>query len=105
MDLRTSWFILGEDFSEIEKYLTSLPDLNARCKGVLLFKEKARKIAKKLMGVHHPDKNPDDDSANSRFRRVQEALHNIEKHSDEFIEMAKGHVPREERKRVFIDFS
>jgi hypothetical protein len=87
MTLTDAWWVLGQDPNRIFLHVQSESDKGLRLR--ILEKElvQARSIARKLLGLHHPDKNPDDiDNAKERFQIVQRALSIIEQNTKEFRE-------------------
>jgi hypothetical protein len=85
MEFRDAWLVLSVDFSEIEREIKSMPSKEAKKKYLIELKEKSQKIGKKLLSVHHPDRNMDDPSSDKRFKMVAKAMEVIEKITDELI--------------------
>ena len=83
MALEDAWKTLGEDPGEVMSRISGLPTRQERIAAVEKALEDARKIAKKLSAVHHPDKNPGDQSSAARFKRVQEAVDTIAYHTEQ----------------------
>jgi hypothetical protein len=78
MNVADAWTILGKDWDALVRDLQALPDSASRVQEAERLLIDARKLAKRLMAVHHPDKNPDDLEATKRFQRVKEALEIVE---------------------------
>jgi uncharacterized protein (DUF342 family) len=84
MNVSDAWTVLGKDWNSIAETLSSLPDAAARIQATESLLIDAKKLAKKLMAVHHPDKNPGDFDAAARFQRVKDALLTIEDNTESF---------------------
>lgn len=93
MNIMDAWGVLGEDWISIVQNLSNLPDISSRVHATECMFMDAKKSAKRLMAVHHPDKNPRDSKAAERFKRIQEALQTIEHNTklfrDKYEEMKK----------------
>lgn len=79
MNLYEAWRCLGKDPESLYKKLSGLPR-EARVDAAIEALEEAKKISKKLMAVHHPDRGGDPES----FRMIGEALSIIESNTNEF---------------------
>lgn len=101
MNLEDAWNILGRDLSDVVGEIRKSP-VDARAEAAERELEKARSLARKLMGLHHPDKNPGDEEAAKRFMRVKTALSVIEQ---ETASLREKMASRKERSShaVFID--
>ena len=100
MNLYEAWRCLGKDPESLYKRLSELPR-ESRVNAALEALEEARKTAKKLMAVHHPDKGGNPDS----FKMVGEALSTIELNTQEFERKMKdflNEVKEKQNKRVII---
>jgi len=84
MNVAGAWAALGKDWDSIVKELLGLPDAASRVQAAEKMLMDARKLAKRLMAVHHPDKNPGDVEATKRFQHVKEALEVIESNTESF---------------------
>jgi hypothetical protein len=84
MNMANAWAVLGKDWDAIVRDLSLLPDSASRVQEAERLLADARKLAKKLMAVHHPDKNPGDSEAAERFQRVRGALETIESNTESF---------------------
>lgn len=82
--LGMAWKILGKDAFDIVKEISIFPDRESRLASAKALLDDARRIAKGLMANNHPDKNPNNEMAPSRFREVQEALECIEYYTKDF---------------------
>lgn len=77
MNARDAWSTLGRDIDEVLAAIRASP-VHERGAAADRELETARSVARKLMGAHHPDRNPGDPGAPARFGRVQEALRILE---------------------------
>jgi hypothetical protein len=84
MNVSDAWTVLGEDWGAIVKTLSSLPNAAARVQAAEKLLVDAKKLAKKLMAAHHPDKNPGNVNAAVQFQRVKDALLTIEANTESF---------------------
>ena len=100
MSVGVAWTILGFDAQAVILKLVKTPRAH-RVEAARQELEDARKAAKKLMALHHPDRGGDPE----KFRRVAEALQAIETETEEFArKMVEVQASDEERasKRPFI---
>jgi hypothetical protein len=86
VNVAEAWSTLGVDWDRIAAKLMAMPDFASRVSATENLCSDAKKIAKKLMAVHHPDKNPGDTEAADRFNRVKQALETIEKSTESLKE-------------------
>jgi hypothetical protein len=86
--IEEAWSILGVDYQKIYHILSS-KSKSERGETARLEFEKAKKIARSIMVVNHPDKNPGSQEAEDRFKLAASALASIEAHTDKFIESLK----------------
>ena len=86
--IEEAWSTLGVDYQKI-CYILSQKPKSERGEAARLEFEKAKKIARSIMVVNHPDKNPGDLEAENRFKLATNALASIEVHTNEFIESLK----------------
>lgn len=104
MNISDAWLVLGKDWSSIVRDLSSLPDSASRVQAAETLLENAKKLAKKLMAVHHPDTNPGDAEAAERFRRVKDALTTIEANTEAFKTKYEEMKARAEQRRELDGF-
>lgn len=88
MDVSEAWMALGEDPEAIMAELMAHPDVPSRIKAAEAALARAERIGKALLSAHHPDKNPGDQAAAGRFRRVMVALEAIRYHTEELKKRA-----------------
>jgi hypothetical protein len=81
LSLRDAWLVLGREPRRIAEVIRSRADRVAAAEELLA---SARGLARRLLGLHHPDKNPGDREAPERFALVQEALSVVEAGTEEF---------------------
>ncbi len=81
LSLRDAWLVLGRHPRRVAEELRSRPDRVAAADDLL---SSARALAKRLLGLHHPDRNPDDPGARERFALVQEAISTVETGTEDF---------------------
>lgn len=94
-----AWVLLGEDPGRVAATLKSAPlATRGEVAGRLL--ERARKSAKALMVKNHPDRNPGDAGAQSRFVAVQRALASIEEHTADFQKKLAAKLLEDEHTRA-----
>lgn len=94
MSLREAWLVLGRDPDAVAERVNSSPDQVEAAEREL---EGARTAAKKLMGLHHPDRKGEPES----YSMVQEAVRTVEVKTAEF----RSSAAERERKKgsaVFI---
>lgn len=77
LSLRDAWLVLGRDPEAVAEAVGSSKDQGAAADAEL---ETAKKAARRLMGVHHPDKNGSPES----YALVQEALRTVEEKTARF---------------------
>lgn len=99
MNLGDAWNILGRDVSDVVAEIRRRP-VEERSRAADEQLEAARGLAKKLMALHHPDRNPGDQEAAKRFRRVQDAL-DVVRAETESLKERLGQ--RTEGRAVFIE--
>jgi hypothetical protein len=104
MNMANAWAVLGKDWDSIVRDLSSLPDSASRIQEAEKLLADARKLAKKLMAVHHPDKNPGDLEAAKRFQRVQEALEVVESSTESFKNSYEAMKARAEQRAASDSF-
>lgn len=75
LSVREAWCVLGQDPRRVSARIKSAGD---RVKGAEKELEAARPLAKRLLGLHHPDRCPGDLVAAERFSLVQEAVRTLE---------------------------
>lgn len=81
LSLRDAWLVLGREPRRIADAIRSRPDRVAAAEELL---GSARALARRLLGLHHPDRNPGDQGARERFELVQAALSAVEEGTEEF---------------------
>jgi hypothetical protein len=79
MPLHQAWGVLGEDFKTLLTRIKAQRDPKERVDAVGKALQKAKKIARKLMGQHHPDRG----GSQHKFLEVQRAINSIEYHTEE----------------------
>ena len=107
MDLTEAWTTLGKDIKEVFEPLSKLNGLSEKIKYISSQFEIAKRLAKNLMALHHPDRNPNDIDAANRFRRIQLALEIIENETNQFINKATQKLENKSihhKKDVYIKF-
>ncbi len=96
-----AWTVLGFRAEEVFSRLQKL-DRSLRVAAAKEDLEMARKAARKLLALHHPDTGGDP----ARFKRVNEAVQTLEKHVEDFEtrmkEVDKRAEERLESRPVFI---
>jgi len=95
-----AWTILGKDSKKVLQRLASIPRAQ-RVEAAEQDLEEAKKIAKKLRGVHHPDRGGDTEI----FKRIGAALEALEYHTEEFkrkMKLFEDQSAEKESRRVFI---
>lgn len=102
MDLREAWTTLGLDPDGVFGRIASRTGRDERVRAAEEELAGARSVARRLMGLHHPDRNPGDPLASERFRRTEEALRTIERETARLRELAREADGREPRD-VFIE--
>ena len=100
MNVASAWTTLGKNWDDVVHDLTALPDAASRVQAVESLLIEARKLAKRLMAVHHPDKNPGDLGATKRFQHVKDALEAIELHTQLFKDKYEEMKARAEKRQV-----
>ncbi len=99
LSLRDAWLVLGREPRRIAEVIRSRADRVAAAEELL---GSARSLARRLLGLHHPDKNPGDREAPERFALVQEALSVVEAGTEEFRSQAEDRVAARDGS-VFIE--
>ena len=89
MKLTDAWLILGKDPDEIFSKISSGYSIPSRINIINDFLNHAKEISKKLLAQTHPDRNPNDSEAESRFKKIQQAIQSIEYHTNKFKEKAE----------------
>lgn len=80
LSLRDAWLVLGRDPEKVATAVSSSKDQGEAAEAVLL---EARKAAKKLMALHHPDRQGSPES----FALARDALAVVEEKTAKFKEM------------------
>lgn len=101
MDVSEAWMALGEDPNAVVAELMSHPDIPSRIRAAEAALARAERIGKALLSAHHPDKNPGDQAAAGRFRRVMAALAAIRYHTEELKKRA-AEVPEKKGPTIVI---
>ncbi len=95
---QNAWLILGKDPEAVFAAIPRAERAAAAAEDLV----EARKLAKALMALHHPDRGGDPE----KFRMVGRALASIEEHVDGFsralAEAERAAGLREEKRPVFI---
>lgn len=89
ISVRDAWLVLGRRPAQVRADIRAHGSERA---GVEAQLDVARSLAKKLMALHHPDRNPGDARAAERFRLVQEALGAVEEGTRSFEEAGEKRV-------------
>lgn len=89
MPLPQAWGVLGEDFKGLLTRIKAHEDTKERIDATDRAFQNAKKIARKLMGKHHPDRGGDQ----HKFLEVQKAIESIEYHTEELITNFKYKKP------------
>jgi hypothetical protein len=84
MDLSEAWAVLGKDAGQLLRGVAGLPDVQSKMEAVDGACRLADRLSKKLLGQNHPDKNPGDQQALDRYRRVLAARDTIREHTEKF---------------------
>ena len=95
MTLGEAWMVFGKDARDVLRDLSSKP----RKERVALARtmlDEAKKMAKKLMAKHHPDRGGD----SKMFVRVQNAIASLEEHTNEFELRMQEAILRAEEKAL-----
>ncbi len=87
LSLRDAWLVLGREPRRVAEFIRSKSDRVAAAEELLA---SARGLARRLLGLHHPDRNPGDDGATERFALVKEALSVVEAGTADFREQGEG---------------
>ena len=95
MSINEAWETLGVNIEKIYDILSSTPRLK-RGDAAKSEYEKAKKLARDIMVINHPDKNPDDKNAENKFKRIGEALRSIEIYTNEFVESLENKLKDEQ---------
>lgn len=83
MNILDAWRALGEDPDIILSEIKLHENVVSRVRSAESALRRAEKISRVLMATHHPDKNPGDEMATSRFIRVKDAIASIRFHTEE----------------------
>ena len=75
LSLRDAWLVLGREPWRVARAVKAAADRVLGAEEELL---RAKSLARRLLGLHHPDRNPGDPSAEERFALVKEALAVVE---------------------------
>jgi len=86
MELSEAWTVLGRDVTQVLHGTSDLPDVQSKMAEVERACRTAERIAKKLLGQNHPDKNPGDPTAAKRYAHVLDAIGVIREHTESFRE-------------------
>ncbi len=105
MELAEAWITLGRDPAKVVAKIVAAGDRDSRVLAAEAELAIAHSLAKKLMAVHHPDRNPGDLEAPERFRRVGVALKFIEDETARLRERVKRLADEVDDRGVFIDFT
>ena len=103
MTIGIAWTVLGFDFKDVITRLIQTPK-SKRVEAAHKELEEAKKTAKQLLALHHPDRGGDPE----KFKRVNEAIQSIEAHTAEFSKkMIEVLISDEDRasKSPFIKFN
>lgn len=84
MGLSEAWGALGRDVTQVLYGTSDLPDVRSKMAAVDEACRAAERIAKKLLGQNHPDRNPGDTTAARKYQEVQDAIRVIKNHTEEF---------------------
>lgn len=87
MDLSNAWKALGEDPDEIFDEIRNAGTVKDRIQKAKDLLKNAEKLAKALMAVHHPDKNPGNNKSKYKFSRVQNAIESIRYNTEQLEEI------------------
>lgn len=99
LSLRDAWLVLGREPRRVAEAIKARADRVVAADEMLV---SARSLARRLLGLHHPDKNPGDRGAQERFALVQEALSVVEAGTEDFRrETSRERTPRDGA--VFIE--
>ena len=98
LSLPEAWLVLGRDPKRVADAIRGSRDRVEAAQAEL---EEARKIARGLLALHHPDRNQGSPKAAERFRLVQEAIEVVEKATEEL--RATGGMRRVKERDVFIE--
>jgi hypothetical protein len=81
LTLNESWTVLGHNPDDIRRSLLVIEDIGQRVSMAEMLLEGAKRIAKRMQGELHPDKNPGDQSVQSRYIAVGKAIRSLEIHT------------------------
>jgi hypothetical protein len=97
MPIDIAWTTLGFDYTEVRSDLVNTPK-GDRVEAVKNKLDEAKKMARQLLALHHPDKGGDP----KKFRRVSEAIQSIEATTEEFTRKMNMTPEIDTSKRPFI---
>lgn len=96
MELSRAWSVLGKDVNQVLHGTSDLPDVKSKMAAVDGACRTAERIAKKLLGQSHPDRNPGDLIAARRYQEVLDAIGAIREHTEGFRKKVSGILERKE---------
>jgi len=86
MDFRTAWIALGRDPDDVIKIIKSCKTNDDRAKILMFDLVYAKKVAKALMRVYHPDMNDTyNEQLRKRYELVSQSIKFIESETDKAI--------------------
>jgi len=92
LSLRDAWLVLGREPRKVAAFIKARSDRVAAAEELL---GSARRLARRLLGLHHPDRNPEDPEARERFDLVREALAVVEAGTEDFRERPEARPRRD----------
>ena len=96
LSLRDAWLVLGRDPEAVAEAVASSRDQGAAADEEL---KRAKTAAKKLMGLHHPDR----DGSHESFNLAREALRTVEEKTAQFKASLEEGVVGRRGDAVFIE--
>lgn len=104
MPLFQAWEILGKDFKGLLTQIRTHENIKERIDATNKAFQNAKKIARKLMGKHHPDQGGD----GHKFLEVQKAIESIEYHTEQLMANFKHRplkvkTPKKNKIRIRVD--